>query len=159
MSRISELLEKYGESHRNSVNKRIHWICVPAIMISLIGLLWTVPFPVPESSVTSLNLPVNWATLFILLAMIYYFRLSVIIALGMLMVTAILIGFGYIIATQIPLPLWQSCLIIFILAWVGQFWGHRIEGKKPSFVEDVQFLLIGPVWLLAHLYRRWRIRY
>ena len=57
------------------------------------------------------------------------------------------------------MPLWASSLAIFVIAWVGQFIGHKIEGKKPSFFEDLQFLMIGPLWLLGHLYRKFGIRY
>jgi len=50
-------------------------------------------------------------------------------------------------------------IAVFVAAWVGQFVGHRIEGRKPSFVEDVRFLLVGPAWLLGDFYRRVGIRY
>jgi uncharacterized membrane protein YGL010W len=151
MPDIQVLLDEYGESHKNPVNKAIHWICVPAIVLSLLGLIWSIPFPVDYSIAI---LPVNWATLFITAAMVYYFRLSVTLALGMFMVTAVLLGAGYLIATNTGLPLWISSLIIFAVAWIGQFWGHKIEGKKPSFLKDVQFLLIGPVWLLSFIYKK-----
>ena len=48
---------------------------------------------------------------------------------------------------------------VFVLAWIGQFVGHMIEGRKPSFFEDVKFLLVGPAWLLGFIYRRAGIRY
>ena len=56
-------------------------------------------------------------------------------------------------------PLWQSCLAIFVVAWIGQFIGHAIEGRRPSFFKDLQFLLIGPIWLLAFVYRSIGLRY
>lgn len=37
---------------------------------------------------------------------------------------------------------------IFVVAWIAQFYGHHVEGKKPSFFADLQFLMIGPLWLL-----------
>ena len=43
--------------------------------------------------------------------------------------------------------------MVFVLAWIGQFIGHLIEGKRPSFFKDLQFLLIGPAWLMAFVYR------
>ena len=48
---------------------------------------------------------------------------------------------------------------VFIVAWIGQFIGHAIEGRKPSFFEDVKFLLVGPAWLLHFIYRRAGIPY
>ena len=50
-------------------------------------------------------------------------------------------------------------MAIFVLAWIGQFIGHKIEGEKPSFFEDLQFLLIGPDWLLGAIYQKLGIRY
>jgi uncharacterized membrane protein YGL010W len=54
---------------------------------------------------------------------------------------------------------WKICLVLFVLAWIGQFVGHKIEGKKPSFFQDVVFLLIGPAWLLHFIYKKAGQRY
>lgn len=159
MAKIDELLAEYGESHRNPTNKMVHWVCVPAIVLSLIGLIWSIPVPGFLSGIYIGPLPVNWATLFIAFSLIYYFRLSAALAVGMILFISLLLLAGYFITVKIPLPLWASCLIIFSIAWVGQFWGHKIEGKKPSFLKDVQFLLIGPVWLLSFIYRKIGIHY
>ncbi len=160
MSRpIDHLLEEYGESHQNPVNKTIHWICVPLILLSILGMIWSIPVPDAMNRISSGPVPVNWTTLFILFAMIYYFRLSFSLALGMILVVALLSTIGYLVATLVPLPLWATCLIIFIIAWIGQFRGHHIEGKKPSFLKDLQFLLIGPIWLLSFIYKRFGIPY
>ena len=56
-------------------------------------------------------------------------------------------------------PLWLTSVVIFIVAWIGQFVGHAVEGKRPSFFKDLQFLLIGPLWLLAAAYRRFSVPY
>jgi len=56
-------------------------------------------------------------------------------------------------------PLWESCLVVFVIAWIGQFIGHKIEGKKPSFLDDLRFLLIGPIWLLHFILKKASIRY
>jgi uncharacterized membrane protein YGL010W len=56
-------------------------------------------------------------------------------------------------------PLWLVSAIVFVVAWIGQFYGHKVEGKKPSFLKDIQFLLIGPAWLLHFIYRRLGIPY
>ena len=152
MLRIHQLLNEYGQSHQNPVNKKVHWICVPAIIVSLLGLIWSIPVPEALSQFNIAGIPINWATAFISLAMVYYFSLSVSLAIGMLVVVFVLTSIGYLLATFIPLPLWGTSLLLFTLAWIGQFWGHKIEGKKPSFLKDVQFLLIGPLWLLHMIY-------
>jgi uncharacterized membrane protein YGL010W len=56
-------------------------------------------------------------------------------------------------------PLWLVSLVIFAVAWIGQFYGHKVEGKKPSFFKDIQFLLIGPAWLMHFVYKKLGIPY
>ena len=141
-------MSEYGESHQNSTNKLLHWICVPLIILSLLGLLWSLPAP----------LPVNWAVTLIILAMIYYLLISPSLAAGMLIVVtcvmALLYGLNSLIAS-----LWLVWVAVFVIAWIGQFVGHIAEGKRPSFFKDVQFLLIGPLWLLSFIYRKLGIKY
>lgn len=150
MRSIQTWLDEYGESHRHPVNKRVHWVCVPLIVLSLIGLLWSIPVPAAWATESPL---LNWGVLFIALALIYYYALSWRLALGMTLVTLIVITIVYG-ASHLPINLWVLSVAVFVVAWIGQFIGHRIEGRKPSFFKDVQFLLIGPLWLLAFIYRR-----
>ena len=148
-----EWFDAYGESHQNPTNKKIHWVCIPLIVMSLIGLLWGVSLP---------DRPwMNLGALLVVGSVAYYFTLSASLAVGMLIVTAFLtLGvLGLQLLVPFGVPLWASSLAIFVLAWVGQFIGHKIEGKKPSFFEDLQFLMIGPLWLLGHIYRQRGIRY
>jgi len=150
MQSVAYYLDEYAKDHQNPVNKALHRICVPAIMVSLLGLLWSLPVP---AAVASLGHYANWATAFIASATIYYLLLSPRLALGMLLVVAISIAIIEWLNT-LPWPLWQTSVAIFVVAWIGQFVGHAAEGKRPSFFRDVQFLLIGPLWILADLYRR-----
>ncbi|AMM52363.1 hypothetical protein TH61_15840 [Rufibacter sp. DG15C] len=156
MDSIHHLLDEYAESHRHHTNKTIHWICVPAIMISLIGLLWSIPVP---TVFYELPFPMNWGVLFVLAAMMYYIALSPSLALGMVLVSFFFLWVVYQLEKQSSLPLWGISLAIFVLAWIGQFIGHKIEGKKPSFLKDLQFLLIGPVWLLSFIYQKLGIKF
>lgn len=151
MSRLAALLTEYGESHQNPTNKLVHWVCVPLIMFSILGLLWSVPVP---AAWRALSPWLNWATVVMVLAVGYYLRLSVPLAAGMVLVWALMALLLQLTSDAAGIPLWAVCLIIFTLAWVGQFWGHKVEGKKPSFLKDLQFLLIGPLWLLHFVYRR-----
>jgi uncharacterized membrane protein YGL010W len=139
---IDILLAKYSESHLNSLNEVIHCICVPAIMFSLLGLLWAV-HPLAAVVVT-------------LGSMAYYFVLSASFAVGMLLMSGAMLWVLSILPQQ--MLLWIS-LTVFVVAWIGQFIGHKIEGKKPSFLEDLRFLLIGPLFVLGFLYRRLHIVY
>ena len=150
MKTIYEWLDDYGVSHKNPVNKTIHWICVPTIMITLIGLFWSIPYP---SVFDSLCVPMNWGVVFVLFAFVYYIILSPPLTFGMILVAVGMMRIVMLLDTLDFLPLWAICLILFVLAWIGQFIGHKIEGKKPSFFQDIQFLLIGPLWLLSFIYR------
>jgi uncharacterized membrane protein YGL010W len=143
-------LSEYANDHQNPVNQVLHKICVPAIVVSLIGMLWSIPVP---AFAADLGRYANWATAFIAAAMIYYLSLSPRCALGMLPVIAISLLIVERLDT-LPWALWQTSLAIFVVAWIGQFIGHSVEGKRPSFFRDLQFLLIGPLWVLAGLYRR-----
>ena len=158
MSLITPYLEKYGESHQNATNKAIHWFCVPAIIFSLFGLLYSLPFPfVSERSLFG-----NWAAVVFALALVYYIRLSVVMFFGFLVVGFGLLYGNYALAQSLAaqgISLWQASLLIFVVAWIGQFIGHKIEGKKPSFLEDVQYLLIGPAWLLHFIFNKVGIKY
>ncbi len=156
MRNIDRLLDEYGESHQNLVNKIIHWIAVPAIVWTVVALLWSIPFPF-EIGVEVV--PVNWATISLLLAQVYWFRLSVSLGLGLLLFNTLMIQLTVLVPQIITLPLWQLALMVFVGAWVLQFIGHAIEGKRPSFLKDLQFLLIGPAWLMAFMYRSLGLRY
>lgn len=156
MRKIDQLLARYGESHQNDTNKAIHWICVPSIMFSLFGILMSIPFPLSDSWM------VNWASLSLILAWLYYLRLSIPMFLGFVLIGgAMILGNGKILEWSgfDRMTLLGISSGIFLVAWVGQFIGHRIEGKKPSFLEDLQFLLIGPAWLLHFLYKKAGIAY
>ncbi|MFW2403292.1 MAG: DUF962 domain-containing protein [Gammaproteobacteria bacterium] len=143
-------LSEYAKDHQNPVNQVLHKICVPAILVSLLGMLWSIPVP---GAMAALGTYANWATAFIAVALVYYVRLSPRCALGMLPVVAISLVIVQWLAS-LPWPLWQTSLTIFVVAWIGQFIGHAVEGRRPAFFRDLQFLLIGPLWVLAGLYRK-----
>lgn len=139
---IDALLAQYGESHRNPVNELIHFVCVPVIVFTLLGLLWSIhPLLALATSIA---------------ALVYYYQLSRPFAAGMLAMIAIMLG---LLAALPPATILPLSLAIFVLAWIGQFIGHKIEGKKPSFFDDLRFLLIGPLFVLGFLYRRFKLVY
>lgn len=152
MRSAQQWLDAYGESHRNRTNKIIHWVCIPAITMSLLGLLGSLPCPFG-------NQWLNWSAALVVLATLFYASLSIPLAIGMATASGVALAATVLGVAQLPMPLWQSSLLIFVVAWIGQFVGHAVEGKKPSFFEDIQFLLIGPMWLLAAIYRRFGLSY
>lgn len=146
---------EYSENHRNATNIAIHWVCVPAIFFSVIGLLGSIP----PAQLPLLG-QVPWAKVVIALALaLFYLRLSVSIAIGMAVVSYLCLVVVRWLDVNAPWPLWAISLVIFVVAWVGQFYGHKIEGKKPSFLKDLAFLLIGPAWLVGKVFKRIGIPY
>ncbi|WP_203142331.1 Mpo1 family 2-hydroxy fatty acid dioxygenase [Marinobacter mangrovi] len=147
--------DEYGESHRNPTNKAIHWIAVPVIFTTIIGLLWSIPTPAAFDRVPYLN----WGTLALVVTTLWYVRLSPALGVGMalfsVLMALVIAGFEH---TGL-MPVWAASIILFVVSWVFQFIGHHIEGKKPSFFKDIQFLLIGPAWLMGFIYRSLGIRY
>lgn len=151
---VDHWLDHYSADHRDSTNILIHWICVPLILWSVIALLWLVPVP------AALGRAGLWAGVAMFLALLFYLRLSRPLAFGMLVVFVV---FGLITEALYRVLgasglLWLA-LAVFVLAWIAQFIGHRIEGRKPSFLTDIAYLLIGPAWLVAKLMRRLGVAY
>jgi uncharacterized membrane protein YGL010W len=155
MKNIDDWLNAYGESHQNSTNKIIHWFCVPIITFTLLGLLSLVNY---EFTINSGIYNINLAGILFIIAILFYLKLSVSLTIGMFLFTGICLTYINRLESLFNYQsLLKYYLIIFIIAWVGQFIGHKIEGKKPSFFEDIQFLLIGPAWLLSFIYKKLNI--
>ena len=155
MRTVTAWLDEYGASHQDPTNKLLHWLCVPPIVLSVMGFLWSLPVPAAFATASPW---LNWATLACAAALIYYLVLSPALAAGILVAFLALLALTRSLA-ELPWPLWLTSLAIFVIAWTGQFVGHAIEGKRPSFFKDLQFLLIGPLWLLAAAYRRISLPY
>ena len=143
---------RYADDHRNLKNKRIHFICVPLIFFSVLGLLSQVPLHAGSTAFTL-------GQVLALFVLAFYLRHSPALFAGFaIIVLVFLFLIGWISSQEILHP-WLVFILIFVLAWIGQFIGHKHEGKKPSFLTDLVFLLIGPAWILAHIYQRLGIRY
>ena len=155
MRTAAQWLDDYGDSHRHQVNKTLHWICVPVIVWCVLGLLWSLPFP---GGIRPMYPAANWATVAVFATLVYYSMLSARLMLGVLPLLLVFLWSLDRLDRWDALPLWSICVGLFVVAWIGQFIGHAIEGRRPSFFKDVQFLMIGPLWLLADVYRRLGIR-
>ena len=152
MRSFNQWMAEYGVSHQNPTNQLIHKICVPLIMLSVIGLIWSIPTPEIFQTVPYLN----WATIFVAGCLVFYITLNFVMFVGMLILTALMIWICQQFANAgILLP---ASIGIFIVSWIAQFYGHKVEGKKPSFLQDLAFLLIGPLWVLRFFYAKLGIR-
>ncbi len=149
MRTLNQWFDEYAVSHQNPTNKSIHYICLPAIFFSVVGLLMCVRIPI-----FNLNLPIleNLAFPILIFVMIFYFRISVSMAIKMTIFSLVCLVLNFYISQYVNL-LFIS-ISIFAIAWIGQFYGHKIEGKKPSFVDDLQFLMIGPAWVIENLFSK-----
>jgi len=152
MKSIETWYAEYAVSHQNALNQKIHFICVPLIYFSIVGLFMSIPNGLLVNFSGNNDLLFNnWALVALVLPMIFYFRLSIRVFVRMLLFSFLCIVGNFLLAEQLPL-LWTS-VIIFVIAWIGQFYGHHVEGKKPSFLKDLQFLLIGPAWVFEKVQR------
>ena len=158
MRKIDLLLSEYGESHQNITNKTIHWICVPLIFFSVVGMIASIPSGFVQLILGEGNPYANWATILLILAIAYYVTLSITLTIGMTLFAAFCLFIARLI-NESSTPLWAVSLFIFVVAWIGQFYGHKVEGKKPSFLKDLQFLMIGPAWLMHFIYKKIGIPY
>ncbi|MCL7763084.1 DUF962 domain-containing protein [Polaribacter sp. Z014] len=150
MKTAKEYFDEYAVSHQNETNQAIHYICVPLIFFSVIGLLMSIPTTFLENSLNLSNpLIENWAVIVGFVISVFYLRLGIWYFIEMLFIILTAILANFLLANQVNLL--YASLIIFVLAWIGQFYGHKVEGAKPSFLKDLEFLLIGPLWVIQKL--------
>ena len=147
MKTLQQWFDEYAVSHQNETNITIHYICVPAIFFSIVGIFMSFPSQF-LSNLLQLNNPFieNWATVALLLILLFYLRLSFSMFLKMLVFSILCIVGNFYLGKYVPLL--YTSIVIFVIAWIGQFYGHKVEGAKPSFIKDLQFLLIGPAWVI-----------
>lgn len=151
---IDRWFASYSGDHRNDTNQVIHVFAVPAILWSVVALLWCIPMPITFFK------PGMWAVLAMFAAWMFYYRASRPLGLGMLAVFVLMsLLTGWLHATYGTRVLLWLAVGVFVVAWIAQFIGHKVEGKKPSFLTDLVYLLIGPAWVLSKLYRRLGVRY
>ena len=139
--RVDQLITHYGQSHQNPGNEVIHFVAIPLIMLSLLGMLYALhPYA---------------AFAFVAASMVYYARLSWVFFVAMVLWSAITFSGVFAMGVQV-LPM---SVAIFVGAWIMQFIGHKMEGKKPSFFEDIQYLWVGPLFVLSKLFGKLGVRW
>jgi uncharacterized membrane protein YGL010W len=154
MRTAHDWFDHYSADHQNPTNRLIHWICVPAILWSAIAALWVVPVPM------SIGRPGLWCALIMVGALTFYWRLSRPLGAAMIaLFIALALATHYAYDALGPSRLLSLAIVVFVVAWIGQFVGHIIEGRRPSFFTDLAYLLIGPAWLMSKLMRRIGVAY
>ena len=151
---VDRFLGNYSEDHRHPTNRLVHWVCVPLIVWSVIALLWVISVP------PGIGRPGLWAGAALVFASMYYIKLSMRLAIALVLFFALLMGITHLFYNAIGTSglLWTA-VGVFVLAWIAQFIGHQIEGRRPSFLTDLVYLLVGPMWLMSKIFRRLGISY
>lgn len=149
MKSIDQWLSEYGESHQNPTNKMVHFVCVPVIFFTVVGLLYCIPLFTLSSGYL-----ITVAHVVTLMVAVYYCLLSIPLAIGMTLYSVICLLLCQAIQQATGGNLLWVSIGLFVLAWIAQFWGHKVEGKKPSFLKDLQYLMIGPAWIMSFLFKK-----
>jgi len=146
---MHDWLDSYSRDHQHPTNRLLHWICVPLIVWAVVAMLWTLPVP------SMLGRPGFWSVAVQVLAFAWYWKHSRRLAGALLLAFILLDLLTEGLYRQLgPSHLLWSAVGVFAVAWVGQFVGHMIEGRRPSFLTDLAYLLVGPAWLMDKLLRR-----
>ncbi|MHA6205076.1 Mpo1 family 2-hydroxy fatty acid dioxygenase [Dyella soli] len=149
MSDLQDRLDSYSADHQHPTNRLLHWICVPLILWCAIALMWTIPVP------PAIGRPGFWAVGVLVLVFAWYWKHSHRLGGALLIALAALALITELAYRQLgPGSLRLLAAGVFVVAWIGQFVGHAIEGRRPSFLTDLTYLLVGPAWLLDKLLRR-----
>jgi uncharacterized membrane protein YGL010W len=155
MADTDKWLDDYGKSHRNIRYPPVYWACVPMLVVGVVGLLWAMP--VPEAFL-AISPALNWATAFLLAAVVYYFIISMPLAIGMLPFLAAVVTFELWLQHSQYSAL-RAAAGLTLASVVGLYLGRRENSGFKAVLEDVQLLMIAPFWLLSLLYRRLGIPY
>ncbi len=155
MADTDKWLLEYGKNHRNIKYAAVYWCSVPTLVLGIVGLLWALPVPEEFLAISPV---LNWGTAFLLATVVYYFIISMPLAIGMLPILAAVIAFE-VWLRQSGYSAVRASAGLTLASVVGLYLGRRSESGFRAVLEDVQLLMIAPAWLLSELYRRLGIPY
>ena len=160
MRKIDVLLDAYDASYQTDFGRKMQYVSVPVMLFGFLGMVYSIPIYLLFTSIFEPNVTkhINLASVLVVLATLYYLSLSIKLALSMLILLVLALAVIHVVELNYAAPLWLMMAIIFGLAWIGQFLAHRHEEKKLPYFVSVQWLLIGPLWTLKQVYRRFGIR-
>ena len=144
MKTLTDQLSQYAGYHRDTRNISTHFIGIPMIVVAVATLL-------ARPGVEIGGIGVSLATLVTLVTAVYYLRLDLRLGVVMAVLLALSLWFAQLCAASSK-SLWLSVGVgLFVVGWAFQFVGHRYEGRKPAFVDDLIGLIIGPLFVVAEL--------
>lgn len=150
MASTDNWLHDYGVTHRDIHYAPLYWISVPTLVIGIIGLLWSIPVP---DTFLEISPALNWATAFLLATVVYYFIISMPLAVGMLPFLAAIVAFElWLQKSAYSAPLAAAGLTL--ASTLGLYVGRRRISGFRAVLDDIQLLMIAPLWMLSQLYRR-----
>ena len=150
MSETERWLTDYGENHQDISFAGIYWIAVLTLVIGTVGMLWSLPVPYEFEKISPI---LNWGSTFLMAAVVYYFIISVSLAIGML---PFLLGIAGVQnwLTSSDYSALRVSIGLLVAGIIGLWMGHRNQGSLRPVLRDLQLMMIGPAWLLSVLYRR-----
>jgi uncharacterized membrane protein YGL010W len=150
VSETDRWLSDYGDSHADIANPGIYWLSVPVLVLGTVGILWSLPIPQEFVRISPI---LNWGSAFLMVATVYYFIISVPLAIGMLpFVAGVATAQYWLVDSSLSLVRTSTSLVIASI--IGLYLGHYKKGGMRAVLHDIQLMMIGPAWLLANLYRR-----
>jgi uncharacterized membrane protein YGL010W len=153
MSDTENWLTNYNNNHCRTGILVLHWCGVPLVIFGTVSILWSLPIPEAFRDISPL---LNWGITFLMAAEVYYFIISVSLAIGML---PLLFGTAMLVATfhlNVDSPVSLSIAILSV-GTAGVYLGKGSERSVCELARDLQLIMIAPIWLLSRLYRRLRI--
>ena len=155
MTDTERWLAEYGDNHDQTGNRVLHWIAVSLFIFGTVGMLWALPIPDAFLKISPL---LNWSITFLMAAEVYYFIISISLAIGMLPFVVAIATLIALLSTAVTSLLWFSIAIL-ILGMTGLYLAKGSRRDIHGLAHDVQLIMIAPIWLLARLYRRMGIPY
>jgi uncharacterized membrane protein YGL010W len=153
MSEIDNWLDRYEQSHEDLRNPVVYWAAVPMVVLGTVGLLWSLPVP---AQFVEISLLLNWGSAFLMATAIYYFIISLSLAIGMLPFLLGLASIQLWLAAS-PWPQMGVSVGLLVAGAVGFWLGRRGPGIAVAVLRDFQLMMIGPLWLLSVIYKRFHI--
>lgn len=150
MSRsLKKWLVLYEASHRHKINQALHWVCIPGMMLTVTMLSWWLPVvPGVQGTWNHIFWPLVACTL------LWYWRLDNVITLGIGMVWGLFWVVTLMLERELNGAFISWALGLFSLFWLGALCGVLlIEKHKLVLPRDIRLLLIGPAWMIEHLFR------
>ena len=150
-----EWADRYGALRTSGPTAANAWLGIPLVLMALLGMLWSIPMP---DALSQPSAAINAATMWVMASFVYYCILSIRIALGsLLLLVVLMLPSAWL--ERAGLPIWPFASALFAPAFAWQLVETRRATGKLRIFANMQYLMLGPVWLLRAVYRRAGVPY